>query len=81
MLIIFRICDSHNLDVSPLCSLTNGLGLDKWSDTVMKSYGDGNIPQYIKDFSSPTRNVYETEDMMKAEILTALMKQVMKSLH
>ena len=47
----------------------------------MESYGEANIPQYVKDFSSPTRNVYETEDMMKAEILTALMKQVMKSLH
>ena len=45
----------------------------------MESYGDANIPQYVKDFSSPTRNVYETKEMMEAEILTAL-TQVRNSL-
>ena len=79
MLAILRICDSHNLDVSPLCSLKNSHGLDKWSASVMESYGDANIPQYVKDFSSPTRNVYETKEMMEAEILTAL-TQVRNSL-
>ena len=73
-LIHYRICDSHNLNASPLCQLSGNTILPKWGREVKELYGDLDIPDYISTLATPMRDIYEDEKMKNEEMLDTLTK-------
>ena len=71
---MFRLCDSKNLNVSPLCDLSLVRDPVKWASDVQTLYGNENIPGYVKSLPSPVRNNYYTESRMDGEMLQNLTK-------
>ena len=66
---MFRLCDSKNLNISPLCDLSLFRDPVKWASDVQTMYGTENIPGYVKSLSSPIRHNYDTEQRRKGEML------------
>ena len=62
---MFRLCDSKNLNISPLCDLSLFRDPVKWASDVHTMYGTENIP---------VRNNYYTESRMDVEMLQNLTK-------
>ena len=70
------MCDSHNLNVSPLCTLSadRGRAPGKWTDEVQSVYEDFSSRDYIRSLASPMRKMYGTDKMKKDEMLKTLTK-------
>ena len=47
---MFRRCDSHNLNLSPLCNLQSDTKPSLWQQEVVETYKsvDGTLPNYVK---------------------------------
>ena len=75
-ILAFRLCDSTDLNVSPLCDMLNPIHPSKWADQVTNQYpaDTDNAPPYIQSFKSPTRLRYSTEDRKNKELLSTLTK-------
>ena len=76
-ILAFRLCDSTDLNVSPLCDLLNPLQPSKWADEVTSLYqagSDNALPDYIKRFGSPTRLRYSSDKRRNNELLKSLTK-------
>ena len=69
-----RTCDSHTLNVSPLCNLATTVKPMKWAKEVLDLYDEKNPPEYVKSKVSPVRNKYLTNKMKQNEIFTSLTK-------
>ena len=72
----YSICDSHNLNVSPLCTLSaeRDRAPEKWTDEVQGMYEDVSTRDYITSLASPMRKTYATDEMKKDEMLKTLTK-------
>ena len=70
------MCDSHNLNASPLCTLSaeRDRTPGKWADEVQSVYEDFSTRDYINSLASPIRRTYATDKMKKDEMLTTLTK-------
>ena len=68
---MFRVCDSHNLNVSPFCTLVEGLGPMKWAEDLKKLYEEENsfLPSYIENLRSPLRMIYPSEALKEMELM------------
>ena len=71
-----RICDSHNLNASPLCELSRNTMIPKWAQEVKELYGDLNVPDYISSLATPMRDIYKDEKMRNEELLETLTKVI-----
>ena len=71
-----RICDSHNLNASPLCELSRNTMIPKWAQEVKELYGDLNVPDYISSLATPMRDIYKDEKMKNEELLETLTKVI-----
>ena len=72
----FRSCDSSNLNISPLCLLTEHSGFSIWSESVKLSYEQKigkPLPSYISELDGPTRQYYNNEESRKAELIPGLL--------
>ena len=49
-ILMFRRCDSHNLNLSPLCNLQSDTKPSLWQQEVVETYKsvDGTLPNYVK---------------------------------
>ena len=71
-----RICNSHNLNVSPFCNLGKASSPAKWAGDVKDLYAkeDKPLPEYIEQLESPLRKSYPSEEFKNAEMMTNLAK-------
>ena len=68
---MFRVCDSHNLNVSPFCTLVEGLGPMKWAEDLKNLYEEESsfLPSYIENLRSPLRMIYPSEALKEMELM------------
>ena len=71
---LFSDCTSQNLNVSPLCNLSNQLSETSWADDVKSIYSGSEVPEYIKSLKSGHRLLYPTQKMADQEILKSVTK-------
>ena len=72
--ILSRICNSHNLNVSPFCNLGKATSPTKWAGDVKELYAeeDKPLPEYIEQLESPLRESYPSEEFKNNEMMTNL---------
>ena len=75
LLLLFRQCDSRNLNLSPFCGLDSSSTALKLQPMVEATYGGiGITTDYVRDLRSPLRDEYPLESMASDEILTSRVK-------
>ena len=81
--LMFRVCDSHNLNVSPFCTLVEGLGPMKWAENLRNLYEEENsfLPSYIENLESPIRMTYPSEALKEMELMSTLAKVLVNFFH
>ena len=70
--LFYRLCDSKNINNSPLCNLSAVSDTTKWGDDVRQLYGEEGIPEYVQKLSSPLRYNYHTQEQRSEELLQGL---------
>ena len=71
--IIFRQCDSRNLNLSPFCGLDSSSTLLKLQPTLEATYKKDRVEaSYVQDLQSPMRKEYPHSSMASDEILSVL---------
>ena len=68
------MCDSTNLNISPLCDMGNHQYPKKWALDVQKLYPEGERPDYIRYLDTPVRSKYFTQERKDEELLKTLTK-------
>ena len=70
-----RQCDSSNLNLAPLCQLSDDdIHMNKiWGDAAKKTYG-GKVPDYVARIRGPRRSFYVSKRREEKELLQALTK-------
>ena len=69
-----RLCDSANLNLSPLCNLSRRSNPAKWGMDVKSLYPTNNMPEYVTAIPQSLRDNYDTEEGKRAELLQTLTK-------
>ena len=71
--ILYRTCDSHNLNTNAQCDLTDTAGTRAWGRAVRQEYGPRqDIPNYVNltNLEDPYRKLYPDPVIRAEEILT-----------
>lgn len=68
------MCDSTNLNMSPLCDMENHQDPKKWALDVKTLYPAGDRPDYVRYLDTPTRSRYYTQERRDEELLKTLTK-------
>ena len=71
-LFLYRLCDSKNINNSPLCNLSAVSHTAKWGDDVKQLYGEEDMPGYVQSLTSPLRYNYHTQEQRSGELLQGL---------
>ena len=73
-----RPCDSTNLNVSPLCDITDPQAASQvtaWGQAARDTYSQlDTMPGYVDIIQGPTRQFYINMDRMQSELLTSLIE-------
>ena len=74
-----RLCDSKNVNNSPLCNLSLVSDTTKWGDDVRVLYGEEELPGYVQSLTSPLRYNYDTQELRNGELLQGLTQVTVKN--
>ena len=78
----YRRCDSRNLNLSPLCDLSNKAGPFYWKTSVSDVYKKiGSIPDYIRNKEASERDFYLNNFLKNREIMPSFIKASVNHLY